>query len=310
MTETGTATASHATEVKTIRVADYIARTVAGSGAEVFFMVSGGMMMHLMDAFGRTAMRYYCNHHEQACAMAADAYARETGKLGVCLATSGPGATNLLTGLVGAYQDSVPVLWPTGQCKRKETVRWRGLKGLRQCGFLEVDIVPIVESVTKYAAFVDEPADIRYHLEKALHLATTGRPGPVLLDLPLDVQGAAVDPSEMRPYMPETPAPANYFSPADLQRVIDAVQKAERPVLLAGHGVRSAGLVEEFCSCGTVAGAGDHQHDGQRSFAGEPSLVGGSGWAARQPGRANLAIQSADVILALGLQPASPNRRI
>ena len=100
MTETGTATASHATEVKTIRVADYIARTVAGSGAEVFFMVSGGMMMHLMDAFGRTAMRYYCNHHEQACAMAADAYARETGKLGVCLATSGPGATNLLTGLV------------------------------------------------------------------------------------------------------------------------------------------------------------------------------------------------------------------
>ena len=117
------------------------------------------------------------------------------------------------------------MLFLTGQCKRKETVRWRGLKGLRQCGFLEVDIVPIVESVTKYAAFVDEPADIRYHLEKALHLATTGRPGPVLLDLPLDVQGAAVDPSEMRPYMPETPAPASDFSPADLQRVIDAVQQ-------------------------------------------------------------------------------------
>ena len=123
-------------------------------------------MMHLMDAFGRTKMRYYCDHHEQACAIAADAYARQTGKLGVCLATSGPGTTNLLTGLVGAYQDSVPVLFLTGQCKRKETVRWRGLKGLRQCGFLEVDIVPIVESVTKYAAFVDEPADIRYHLER------------------------------------------------------------------------------------------------------------------------------------------------
>ena len=136
MTQTGTATVAQTTEVKTVRVADYIARTVAGLGADAFFMVSGGMMMHLMDAFGRTGMRYYCNHHEQACAMAADAYARQTGKLGVCLATSGPGATNLLTGLVGAYQDSVPVLFLTGQCKRKETVRWRGLKGLRQCGFL------------------------------------------------------------------------------------------------------------------------------------------------------------------------------
>ena len=248
MTETVTAPLAQMTEVKTVRVADYIARTVEGLGADAFFMVSGGMMMHLMDAFGRTRMRYYCNHHEQACAMAADAYARQTGKLGVCLATSGPGATNLLTGLVGAYQDSVPVLFLTGQCKRKETVRWRGLKGLRQCGFLEVDIVPIVESVTKYAAFVDEPADIRYHLEKAIHLATTGRPGPVLLDLPLDVQGAAVDPAEMRPYMPDPSAPPSDFSPEDLQRVIDAVQNAERPLLLAGHGVRSAGLVDEFRS--------------------------------------------------------------
>src|SRR5437763_7508361 len=111
-----------APETATIRTADYIARTVAATGTDSFFMLSGGMMMHLMDGFGRTGMRYYCNHHEQACAMAADAYARQSGKLGVCLATSGPGATNLLTGLVGAYQDSVPVLFLTGQCKRKETI--------------------------------------------------------------------------------------------------------------------------------------------------------------------------------------------
>ena len=300
MTETVTAPLAQMTEVKTVRVADYIARTVAGSGADAFFMVSGGMMMHLMDAFGRTRMRYYCNHHEQACAMAADAYSRQTGKLGVCLATSGPGATNLLTGLVGAYQDSVPVLFLTGQCKRKETVRWRGLKGLRQCGFLEVDIVPIVESVTKYAAFVDEPADIRYHLEKAIHLATTGRPGPVLLDLPLDVQGAAVDPSELRPYVPDPGAPASDFSPEDLQRVIDAVQNAERPLLLAGHGVRSAGLVDEFRSLvelwqvpvATTFMAKDLVPDEHPLFVGHPGPRGNRG--------ANFAVQSADVILTMG----------
>ena len=300
MTDTGTAAVAQTTEVKTVRVADYIARTVAGSGADAFFMVSGGMMMHLMDAFGRTRMRYYCNHHEQACAMAADAYARQTGKLGVCLATSGPGATNLLTGLVGAYQDSVPVLFLTGQCKRKETARWRGLKGLRQCGFLEVDIVPIVESVTKYAAFVDEPADIRYHLEKAIHLATTGRPGPVLLDLPLDVQGATVDPAEMRPYVPDPGAPASDFSPEDLQRVIDAVQNAERPLLLAGHGVRSAGLADEFRSRVELWQVPVITSMMAKDLLPEnhPLLVGQAGQRGNRG--ANLAIQSADVIVALG----------
>ena len=174
-----------------MRVADYLAQRVVEAGADCFFVLTGGMAMHLNDAFGRAlGLRYYCNHHEQASAMAADAYARQTGKLGVAMATSGPGATNLLTGLVGAYQDSVPVLFLTGQCKRIETIQGRGIPGLRQCGFLEVDIIPIVQSVTKYAAFVESPERARYHIEKALHLAMSGRPGPVLLDVPLDVQAA------------------------------------------------------------------------------------------------------------------------
>ena len=273
------------TEVKTVRVADYIARTVAGSGADAFFMVSGGMMMHLMDAFGRTSMRYYCNHHEQACAMAADAYSRQTGKLGVCLATSGPGATNLLTGLVGAYQDSVPVLFLTGQCKRKETVHWRGLKGLRQCGFLEVDIVPIVESVTKYAAFVDEPADIRYHLEKAIHLATTGRPGPVLLDLPLDVQGAAVDPAEMRPYLSGAvgalgrlfsrgPAARNRCGPEGRTSLV--ARGSRCPQCGSGRRVsQSRGSWQVPVVTSMMA---------KDLIAGEPSFVGGSGWTSAATG--------------------------
>ncbi len=300
MTGTTTQPAAQSQDTKAVRVADYTAKTVESLGTGSFFLVSGGMMMHLMDAFGRTNMRYYCNHHEQASAMAADAYARETGKLGVCLATSGPGATNLLTGLVGAYLDSTPVLFLTGQCKRKETVRWRGIEGLRQCGFLEVDIVPIVESVTKYAAFVDEPLDIRYHLEKAIHLATTGRPGPVLLDVPLDVQGASVDPDRMRPYVPEPAAPAGDFSLSALQQVVEAVQKAERPLLLAGHGVRCAGLAEEFrqlidrwqIPVATTFMAKDLVPDEHPLFVGHPGPRGNRG--------ANFAVQSADVILIMG----------
>src|SRR6478735_3348965 len=113
-----------------MRVADYFAQFLAKRHVDAMFMVSGGMMMHLIDAVGRQpGIRYYCNHHEQASAMAADAYARQTGKPGVCLATSGPGATNILTGLVGAYQDSTPILFITGQCKRPETVRASGIRG-------------------------------------------------------------------------------------------------------------------------------------------------------------------------------------
>jgi acetolactate synthase-1/2/3 large subunit len=284
---------------KQIRVADYIAKTIERQGTDVIFMLTGGMMMHLMDAVGRIpSIRYYCNHHEQACAMAAEAYARESGKLGVCLVTSGPGATNILTGLVGAYQDSVPVLFLTGQCKRKETIRGRGIKGLRQCGFLEVDIIPIVESVTKYAAFVDNPHDIRMHLEKAINLATSKRPGPVLLDLPLDVQAALINPEELPGYQPKeirTPVPAE-----ELDRVFRAIQNARRPIILAGHGVRSAGVVEIFhklvekwqVPVATSLMAKDLIPDDHPLFVGHPGPRANRG--------ANFAVQSADVIVSMG----------
>ncbi len=285
------------------RVADHIVRIVEEAGADCAFMLTGGMMMHLIDAFGRSSkIRYYCNHHEQACAMAADAYARRSGKLGVCLATSGPGATNLLTGLVGAYQDSVPVLFLTGQCKRKETIRGRGIDGLRQAGFCDVDIVSIVQSVTKYAVFVDEPRDIRYHVRRAIQLATTGRPGPVLLDLPLDVQGSRIDESELRGYQvdedsdPSTPR----FSRLELQRVLDAVAQATRPLILAGNGVRTAGLVEEFkCMIDrwqvptvTSMMAKDLLPEDHPLLVGQIGMRGNRG--------ANVAVQSADLILIIG----------
>jgi acetolactate synthase-1/2/3 large subunit len=282
-----------------MRVADYMAHKVVEAGADCFFVLTGGMAMHLNDAFGREpSLRYYCNHHEQASAMAADAYARQTGKLGVAMATSGPGATNLLTGLVGAYQDSVPVIFFTGQCKRVETVRGRNIAGLRQCGFLEVDIVPMVESVTKYAAYVESPERARYHIEKAIHLARTGRPGPVLLDVPLDVQ-AAPFPEDSVGYKPEENAvPA--CEPAAVDDIFDRIAKAKRPLILAGHGIRVADKVTEFrefvnrlqVPVATTFMAKDLVPYDDPLFVGHPGPRGTR--------CANFAVQAADLILIMG----------
>src|SRR3990167_8991767 len=180
-----------------IRVADYIAQFLEKKAVDKVFLLSGGGMMHLLDAISRTSIGYICHHHEQASAMAAESYARRSGKLGVCYATSGPGATNVITGLVGAWQDSSPVLFITGQSKLSQTIQHSSLKGLRQFGTFEVNIVPMVESVTKYAVFLQDPLQIRYHLEKAYALATSGRPGPVLIDIPIDIQGALIDPDAL-----------------------------------------------------------------------------------------------------------------
>lgn len=257
-------------------------------------------MMHLMDAFGRIpGMRYICNHHEQASAMGADAYARESGKLGLCLATSGPGATNVITGLVGSYQDSVPVLFLTGQCKRKETVRWRGITGLRQCGFLEADIVPIVESVTKYAAFVDDPEKVRFHLEKAIHLALSGRPGPTLLDIPLDVQGASIDPETLEGYTPEDEE-CSPVDQKDLESLVAKINGAKRPLIVAGHGIRAAGLAEQFrelierwkVPVATTLMAKDLLPENHPLFVGHPGPRAQRG--------SNFVIQAADVIVFMG----------
>lgn len=283
-----------------MRVADYMARRVAEAGTECFFLLSGGMAMHLNDAFGRIeGLRYYCTHHEQAAAMAADAYARETGRLGLCMATSGPGATNILTGLVGAFQDSVPVLFITGQCKRVETIRGRGIPGLRQCGFLEVDIVPIVESVTKYAAFVESPQRAQFHLEKAIHLATTGRPGPVLLDVPLDVQGAPYNEMESETFVPEDSSSAMPTN-AELDLIFGRLSKAKRPIVLAGHGIRCSGNVDRFhefvratqIPVLTSMMAKDLMPYDDPLFAGHCGPRGVRG--------ANYAIQSADLVLVMG----------
>jgi acetolactate synthase-1/2/3 large subunit len=160
------------------------------------FMLPGGGAMHLVDSLGRNEdLTYICNLHEQACAIAVEAYSQYTNHLGVALVTTGPGDTNAITGVAAAWFDSTPVLFLSGQVKRADMI---GTRGVRQMGFQEIDIVGLVRPITKYAVTVMEPSSIRYHLEKAVHLAKQGRPGPVWVDIPLDVQAAMIDEKELQ----------------------------------------------------------------------------------------------------------------
>src|SRR5207245_68534 len=168
----------------------------------------------------------------------AESYAKVVGDIGVCLVTAGPGSTNAITGVAGAWLDSTPMLVLSGQAKRADL---KGTSGVRQMGVQEVDIVSMVSAITKYAVTVMDPSDIRYHLEKAVHLARTGRPGPVWLDLPLDVQGAQIDEPSLRGFDPGRNAipglaPRDEIA-ADVRKAIDLLNAAERPVVLIGNGV-------------------------------------------------------------------------
>jgi acetolactate synthase-1/2/3 large subunit len=282
-----------------VRVADYIAARLLEIGTKHVFLLNGGMMMHLVDTLGHSdGLGYICNHHEQASAMAADGYARQSGKLGVCYATSGPGATNILTGLVGAWQDSTPVLFLTGQIKSTQTIHGSGIANLRQFGTFEVDIVPIVQSVTKYAQLIMDPLTIRFHLEKALHIALSGRPGPVLLDLPLDVQGALIDPDILIGYTPEVPELK--ATEESIATVMALLRAAKRPLILAGYGIRCARAVEQFKLLAekfeipvvTTQLGKDVLPYEHTLFVGHPGPKGD------RP--ANFAVQSADLILSIG----------
>lgn len=283
-----------------IRVADYISTFLQEKKIKHVFLLSGGGMMHLLDAVARNPqINYVCNHHEQASAMAAEAYARYSGDLGVCYATSGPGATNILTGLVGAWQDSTPVLFITGQSKLSQTIRHHGLNQLRQFGTFEVDIVSIVQSVTKYAVFLDDPSMIKYHLQKAYTLAMGGRPGPVLIDIPVDIQGALVEPETLLEYKNDL-EPLPRISSQVIEGVLHRLMSAKRPLILAGHGIRMSNCMNLFheviCSLNmpvvTTQLAKDIISYNHPLFVGHPGMKGDRA--------GNFAVQSADVILSMG----------
>ena len=183
-----------------MRVCDLVAEFVHGCGVRDVFMVSGGGVMYLTDGLAcNNKLNKVCNHHEQASAMAAVAYAKYTG-FGCCYVTTGCGGTNAVTGVLNAWQDNTACLFISGQCKRKETLKYIGLP-IRQVGVQEADIVSIVQSITKYSIMVEDASEILYHLEKAVFLAKSGRPGPVWIDIPMDIQGKYVDINLLKPFL-------------------------------------------------------------------------------------------------------------
>ena len=226
-----------------IKLSDYVIKRLEETGVEHMFMLPGGGAMHLNDSLGKSKkIQYVGCLHEQACAIAAEAYARVNNSLGLLMVTTGPGGTNALTGVAGAYIESTPVFVVSGQVKRLDMINGQGI---RQQGMQELDIISVVKSITKYAALVDDPQMIRYHMERALYEATHGRKGPVWLDIPLDVQATMIDEDELTGF-----TPLELDRNADLEKktlqVIDALNKAKRPVLLAGNGIRLADAIPEF----------------------------------------------------------------
>jgi acetolactate synthase-1/2/3 large subunit len=262
------------------------------------FMLAGGGAMHLNDALGRCAgLSYVCNLHEQAVAISAEAHARVTNNLSAALVTTGPGGTNTVTGVAGAWLDSTPVIFISGQVKRADLKRDSGLRIL---GSQEIDIVSIVKSITKYAVTIEDPQSIRYHLEKAVYLANVGRRGPVWIDVPLDVQAAQIDPDSLPGFRPEHKTVASSSLRDQVTHFIQLLNKASRPVILAGNGVRCAGAEKLFLALAETMGVPvlttwlglDLIPDAHRLCFGRPGSLA--------PRGANLTLQNSDLLLVIG----------
>lgn len=285
-----------------IKLSDYVMKTLADWGVRHLFLVTGGGAMHLNDSTGKEKrLRYICTHHEQAAAMAAEAYARVTGSMGVLSVTTGPGGINALNGVFGAWTDSIPLLVVSGQVKRETCMASYALNGLRQLGDQESDIVRLVKGITKYAALILDPASIRYHLERARYLAVSGRPGPCWIDIPVDVQSALIDDHGLQPYAPSEDALVWEMAEVSrtCQQVVERIRKARRPVLLAGTGVRLAHAEVEFEALirllgipVTTAWTHDLIPSDDELFCGRPGAIG------QRAG--NFAVQNADLVLILG----------
>jgi acetolactate synthase-1/2/3 large subunit len=279
-----------------LKLSDYVADFVARQGVKHVFTVPGGGAMHLNDSFfHQDGLECVSNLHEQASAMAAETYAKVSGGLGCALVTTGPGGTNAVTGVAGAWLDSTPCLFISGQAKRSDL---KGSSGVRQMGLQEVDIVSVVTPLTKYATTVMEPNDIRRELEKATYLALSGRPGPVWIDIPLDVQGATIDPDQLPAFEP--PAPAGGDIAAAVDQVIELMARAERPILLAGNGVRLSGATDDLRQAIETLGIPTLSTWLSVDLFGydDPLYVGKPGTVA--PRGVNFALQNADFLLILG----------
>lgn len=291
-----------------IKVSDYIAKRLKEYyGVEQFFMVSGGGAMHLNDSFGRFIPNYIANHHEQACAIAAEGYARVNQRLAVVNITTGPGGLNCLNGVFGQWTDSVPVLYISGQVKFTTTITSCPEIPLRQLGDQEVDIISVVKPLTKYAKMVTEPNEIKYHLDKAIYEATKGRFGPAWLDIPMNVQGAMIEEDELKEFNPPKAeelrgleAESSHLLTYSPNHLLEKLKEAKRPLIIAGQGIRLAKQEETFYNLieklqipvVTTFNGFDLMEDSN------PLYVGRIGTIGQRAG--NFALQNADLILCLG----------
>jgi acetolactate synthase-1/2/3 large subunit len=281
-----------------MRVADYVMQRLSEAGVQHFFLLTGGMAMHLNDALGlRKEIAFVCNLHEQACAIAAEAYAKYDNRLGALMVTGGPGATNAITGVAGGWLDSSPMIVISGQVKRADL---KGDSGVRNRGVQEIDIVPMVRSITKYAATITDPSTVRLHLEKAIHLALSGRPGPVWIDIPLDVQASQVEPEKLSGFTPEERTRGDTGIGHLVERVIEMLNSSERPFILFGNGVRIAGAKTELQEAVERLGVPFGLTWPAMDLISEdhPLLVGRPGPMA--PRGANFALQNSDLLLTIG----------
>ena len=288
-----------------MKLSKYIADYMVQQGVEHVFTVTGGGAMHLNDAFGhKEGLNCIYNHHEQACAIAAEGYTRLSGKLSLVCVTSGPGGTNAITGVLGGWLDSIPMFVISGQVKRETTI-WSTDVPLRQLGDQEYNIIDSVKPMTKYAVMVTDPKKIKYHLEKAMYLAKNGRPGPVWLDIPLDVQAAQIETDELIGFDPEELEFENRkenptYDSKCTERIIERIKKAKRPVILAGTGIRLSGAYEQFLECidklqipvVTAWNAHDLLPVDHPLFVGKPGTVGTRG--------GNFVVQNCDLLIVFG----------
>lgn len=286
------------------KLSDYVADFLVNNEITDMFTVTGGGAMHLNDSFGHHS-KLHCiyNHHEQACSIAAEGYARLTNKIAAVCVTTGPGGTNAITGVYGGYVDSIPMFVISGQVKRETTVYCNNLD-LRQLGDQEINIIDLVSHITKYAVMVTKPEEIRYHLEKALYLAKNGRPGPVWLDIPIDVQSAKIEIDNLKRFDAKTEKidikENPIYDETNTDKIIQKIKESKRPVILAGTGIRLANSYNQFLQLIkqlnipvlTAWNAHDIIEDDNPLFVGRPGTVGNRG--------GNFVVQNCDLLISIG----------